>query len=199
MRYFELFEARQSPLYHTMKHDKALEIFSNDVMAAKWKHVIPGYGETFGNSFSRNPKLRWAGCVYIVVDQTKLAQTNKIIPLDGDYVYYSSTEHSNPPRDRKAHTGRGVNYTNEYTDNQHLSEEFVIGNIKNFHRCVKSIQLFYNSYSNWLPKDTLFELRKTLADYSSNWNIPLKIAPEITQKLKNFDPAIGEPVKQYMW
>lgn len=88
MRYVDLLEGRDAPLYHNMSPEKATNVFENDVLEARWKHYFEGR-EVYGNSFTRNPRMSRRigsnfGPYMIEVDQTKLSRTHKIIPVDGE-------------------------------------------------------------------------------------------------------------------
>ncbi len=158
MRAWELFEGIQlnevieDNLYHYMSPEKALSVFSSDAMPGKWIHDIPGLGERKGNSFTRNKNFpgsasnKW---MRITVDKQKLAQTNKIIPLDAERIYQYTNKRwersENPPSfsdikhsDRKIHNKTGV-----------FAEEFIIGDILNLHRDIKKIEIISDSmFSN---------------------------------------------------
>jgi hypothetical protein len=85
-------------LYHGMDYRKALETLYSDVLEARFPNRFPQntkdtnldinkHPEYFkntvkGNSFTRNKRLAWAP-VQLTVDRQILAQTNKIIPVDG--------------------------------------------------------------------------------------------------------------------
>ena len=85
-------EGRDAPLYHMMDARKAESIFRNDTMYATTQHKLPSHGYIFGSSFTRWAK-RWNtvsgnkayGSVWIEVDQTKLTQRHKMIPVDGEW------------------------------------------------------------------------------------------------------------------
>jgi hypothetical protein len=163
-----LFEGRDAPLYHTMKYTKAMDVFEKDLMEARWYHQIHSKGNTYGNSFTRNKKLLWPGNIVLTINQRKLAQHNKIIPLDGDYAHYLT--HFN---------GRGYNknFSDRHTRHITLSEEFVIGPIQKLHRCISSIHL--HDDNNILSPSNLLELYKMTRSYSKTWKIPLTVARDV--------------------
>lgn len=166
-----LSEGRDAPLYHTMDYKKAEAVFLDDTMEARWGHRIPGYGKVMGNSFTRNKLLRWRDHIMLDIDQSKLAQTHKIIPLDGHMIYTAG--HLSPSEFGK------VRAPIDRLGSQPLSEEFVVGDIKNLHRYITSITLLeYRSYAG----DVSYVYQFTSA-YAKKWNIPLNHAP----RAKNID------------
>jgi len=167
-------EGRDAPLYHGMTPAKARSVFTRDTLPASWTHNIPGLGKVQGNSFSRNKLLKY-GYVVITVNQTKLAQTYKIIPLDGEYVH--SARHDGVPstlpyaRDRNA-----INmFGDKKLPAQLLSEEFVVGDISNLHKYILSISVGESDFGREiLKKNQILELRKFSQRYADKWNIELK-------------------------
>lgn len=188
-----LLERRQSPLYHFMDNAKTKAVFSSDTMEARWGHSIQVYDDRkkkmttvlnpkqtnrsfgirnlekeeelrkkdswappasprmWGNSFTRNPKLTMpVYAVQLVVDEGKLNQTNKIIPVNGQLLYH---RHS---------TGHGLDKERE------LSEEFVLGDIKNLHRVIVKIFLL-DSAEN--------EIHELTNRYAAAWHIPVELRP----------------------
>jgi hypothetical protein len=157
-------EGRDAPLYHAVDFVKARNIFHNDMMPATWAHYVPQLGKLKGNSFTRNKRFVFHNVV-IKFDQAKLASTHKIVPLDANRVYYQGYN------DAKAAAGHYVTppeyrrYDRQHNDRDQMMEEFVIGDIKNLHRYIVSInvvsvedfeehelQVFWNVFSRYVSK-----------------------------------------------
>lgn len=138
MRWTEITEAAENGvLFHWMDLDKAEHVVETNTMDARWKHLIDNRA-VLGNSFSRNKVFRFGEerCIRLTVDRRVIAQTNKIIPLDGELVH--SREHY--PRaltvDRHFHSKTGAQF----------AEEFVVGPIKNLSRAIIKVEIdAYNS------------------------------------------------------
>lgn len=171
MRFFEI--ESEEHLYHSMTIEKAKIVFETDVMVAHHEHDIPVLGLTKGNSFTRNPKLKWHRDITLIVDKRKLRNHNKIIPLDGEYIWWKTQGGMYSRRDR--YDG-GIGNFNE----QLISEEFVLGNIKNVHRIITSIKLEEinrpNDYVN---------IYYIIRDYIKKWNSKIKLIvdPEYLRKM----------------
>ena len=137
-----LTEGRDQSLYHWMNPIKANSVFASDRMEARWTHRIDGR-DVMGNSFTRNSHFDWGRMIRLTVDQTRLTQTNKIIPLDGEYVFSRTHGHTETDwrkarpfyMDRHAFSklGRKASLV--------MAEEFVVGDINNLHRCLKQIEI----------------------------------------------------------
>jgi hypothetical protein len=161
-------EGRDAPLYHSMDFKKSMDVFMNDKMPAKWQHNLPRIGKVFGNSFTRNKNLKWcSNMVSLTMDQTKLSQGHKIIPLDGEAIFQYSISGKLPwhgtLKDRIAHS-----------HDEPLSEEFVVGDITPLHKYIRSIELGSNrgcESSGW----EAIQLCELVKDYSQKFGIPLKI------------------------
>ncbi len=126
-------ESRLAPLYHFMNFQKMQNVFENDLMPARWIHDIPGIGKVRGNSFTRNPRLEMFRVTKITVDQLKLSQTHKIIPLDGQATFSRSSSWTIHRTDRN--TVR--------PDRLLLMEEFVFGDIKNLHIFISNMEMSF--------------------------------------------------------
>lgn len=185
MRYIELFEhlteSRSAPLYHHMYAGKVFDIFKKDMMPAKWEHDIPNLGTRLGNSFTRNREYRRNDRpVCLSMDQEKLAAHNKIVPLDGEFVF----QHKYGDSRYKTLHDRIMN-----ADGGQLAEEFVIGDIKNLHRCIAHIEV-KNTYSFLTPAEVR-ELVETVKDYAEKYSIPYTIHAETLKReddyIRNFD------------
>ena len=168
----DIFEARDGMLYHTMDIFKANDVFSKDEMEARFRHKIPIFPDRvfMGNSFTRDPYLKWNSDVKIVVDQRMLAQTNKIIPLDGENCFYHKIDSDNERRGKRDVHSRDP--SNGYSD---LREEFVVGPIKLLHRYIRRIYLMDNRKMG----NDLKSLVHLCKYYAEEWQIPLDIDPKV--------------------
>lgn len=163
----ELFEGREGFLYHWMDAVKALHVFTSDTMTANWKHTLPTEPDRTltGNSFTRDAKLQWGSYgIKLTVDQQRLSQTHKIVPLDGHYVH-------NYTRGRfdwetvKSRTKRHAN--------ANPSEEFVIGDIKLLHRYITNIE-----YVSFTANERGAASVDVIRAYGQKWNLPVNIHPD---------------------
>lgn len=129
-----LTEGRDAPLYHWMKIGKALDVFKNDNLKASWTHNIPGLGKFIGTSLTRNKRLIWPAEVRLTFDQSKLAHTNRIIPLDGEFVLNNTNPDYRPGmevRDRVYNKAEAERYL--------INEEFVVGDVHPLHKYITHI------------------------------------------------------------
>lgn len=178
-------ESRSAPLYHEMDFKKAENVFSTDAMPAKWFHNIPGLGEVYGNSFSRNKSFSMGRPVKLVVNQSSLATRHKIIPLDGERIF-RHTEHGKMS-DSWAAIDR---QSNAKIDSRFvLAEEFVIGDIKNLHKHLIEIQLSNTILLNSSEVMSLYELVK---EYCARWSISLRISQSYKEKIKEIEQRRAE-------
>ncbi len=152
-----------------MDFDKSVAVFTSDEMKAKHRHDIPGWGIVTGNSFTRNHRLYFNTVVQITVDQDKLARTNKIVPLDGHYVFY------NAGLKKKSDMWRG-RYNPDNTALNDLSEEFVTGDIKPLHRYVTHIEIV-DEGAREISGDAAARLYVACRKFSRNFGIVLKAEP----------------------
>ncbi len=164
MRIFEILcEGRDASLYHMMNAKKAESVFKNDTMYASHQHKLPSHGLIFGTSFTRFAQ-RWRkafGSVWIEVDQTKLAQRHKIIPVDGEYVLGLK---------------QGADDSNRFGDRiggEEFAEEFVVGDINNLHLYVSNIMVLHTKEYRYLRPTEQASLDDTCSEYAKRWNIPL--------------------------
>ncbi|MFA5490104.1 MAG: hypothetical protein WC284_12930 [Candidimonas sp.] len=152
-----------------MNHKKAINVFSNNVILARWKHDIPGIGEKYGNSFSRNSRFTFQdNFVRLTVDKNKIKETNKIIPLDAEYVYGGGKI-----QDRI--------YNKKYQQYLYM-EEFVINDIVDLNKKLISIEVFKPDFNTQLQYilDTIEEAEK----YASYYNIMLNIETKLTNYIE---------------
>jgi hypothetical protein len=203
-------------LYHGMGYRKALDVFYADAMPAKYAHKFPIFGKekdfdyhqnparwsnsVYGNSFTRNKRLAW-DFVQITVDKNILAQTNKIVPLDGQLVNDYKNRlafHKSVPNMFKSNVPDGWKYDNQGnripisyrkfdydrgTLGGELSEEFVIGDIKNIHRCIVKIEIIEPKWSRAqkgreedpLTQERLNRIVRSINAYGQRYQIPVSI------------------------
>jgi hypothetical protein len=159
-----------------MSLEKALTVFGNDSMPALGQHNIPGLGQVKGNSFTRNPLLGssyttpssgdpvsrriYKFVVRLTVDQAKLAQTHRMIPINAEFVNPAST------------VGPAKSERSKSIPQRRMDEEFVMGDIKGLHQYVTAIEI--------LPlvartKGFDPELARLIKTYSEKFRIPLKM------------------------
>jgi len=164
MRYSEIFEGRDASLYHMMDSKKAESVFQNDTMYATTQHKLPSHGLIFGSSFTRMALRlsRSFGTVWLEVDQTKLAQRHKIIPVDGEWSlgYKKGDADLNRWRDRRS---------------EEFAEEFVIGDINNLHKYIRSITVIHNKQYRYLNDEEKARLDNTCSDYAKKYSLPIKV------------------------
>jgi hypothetical protein len=160
--------SRSAPLFHIMQWKKAKNVFETDHMPGRFEHDIPGYGKVLGNSLTRNQNISWYGSTILQMNQTKLAQRFKIIPLNGEFVlaYKQTQDLKNTYKDRGS---------------SELAEEFVVGDIKNLHIYVDKITIKYKHEFRFASKDEKLEIYHIPKAYAEKWNIPIIIAPEIIE------------------
>lgn len=193
----DIFEGRDAPLYHTMDYDKAMDVFEYDIMPAKWEHKIPGGDILKGNSFTRNKNLRWAKNVFLVCNQRAIAHSNKIVPLDGEYVWANSLDRPLPynRQDRLRHQSpwgdreiwNPATKQIEKQRDQPLSEEFVIGDINKVHRIIQKIYLL-DSDGLWSTKaNNLYEHVKI---YSEKFNIEFEASQKFLRMVKDYQESL---------
>jgi len=164
-------ESRMAPLYHHMEDDKAIDVFEFDTMPARWDHTIPGIGQVAGNSFSRNKRFNMGRPVRITIDQQRLSNHHRIIPLDGELVFRLAHDQW-PARDRgPRNSERG----------DHLAEEFVIGDIRSLHRYVLLVEL---RRATAMTDAESWDLYTSARKFTKNWRIPLRVDPEYLRRQK---------------
>lgn len=183
-------EAREAPLYHVMGEEKAAAVFASDTMPARWTHDIPGRGQVKGNSFTRNKYYKqtdYAGAegfvCRIVVDQNRLAQTHKIIPVHGELVYQYAKEKEfrsdygiDDPADinKLAQDPTNLDRGGDKEHTDVMDEEFVVGDITGLHRYIRQIDI-WSSVATTTDKGRFLVY---LLQYAKKFNIPVNISPE---------------------
>lgn len=174
-------EGRDAPLYHIMGEQKAQYVFTKDVMPARWTHNIPGVGKVSGNSFSRNKFLQQEQnmVVRLTVNQSLLARNHKIIPLNAELVH-SFTQHNDFLNDYGMPPETLSQYKPEEPDDRtkpdvdRFDEEFVVGDIKQLHRYIISIDIWGDL--NYAEDQGRFLI--AMMKYAKKFNIPVNIPDE---------------------
>lgn len=186
-------EARMAPLYHYMYTEKALNVFKNDAMPARWEHEIPHQGLVKGNSLTRNqnPKMFGNRLVRLVFDQSKLAQTNKIIPLDGERVFRFTQSSMDEP-DQRPHNIR-LAARNNFNDriinqrsNYQLAEEFVVGDIAPLHKYLKRVEIRSGNFYHIRGVDAV-AIKDLVVEYCNKYDIELIISPEFLRQVEEIN------------
>lgn len=174
-------EAREAPLYHWVQYEKSADIFAKDAMPGNWEHVIPGSEKAIlGTSMTRNPRFDWQAPVRLTMDQAKLAQRHRIIPLDADVAFqYTKMKKATPnaprgigglPRSRRKHA---------WIPSNQFDEEFVVGDIKPLHAYVLAIDVD-EWFASVLRTDTSSQYANIMSDiktFAKRYEIPLRIRP----------------------
>ena len=167
-----LYEARTAPLYHLMTAKKTVAVFEADEIVPQWEHDIPGIGQEKGTRMSRNQYFRfgYGSVVRLTFDQNRLAQTNKIIPLDAERIHYYTSfgkTHDNI-RDRKMH---------RLAPDHAFAEEYVLGPIKPLHRYLTGISILgFRVGSDVFRADKPSQQRFIgfVKEYAKRYSIPFK-------------------------
>ena len=154
MKLRDIFEARIAPLYrnsypfdvwtHVLDKGKS----DPDTLKGYQRHKI-GDQVLKGSSFTRSKQLALKnmhfGPVVFEVDQGLITQTNKIIPMDAEFLHYLARRKlsASDPRARKQwekHNDRaGGRGTHEVDDA--MAEEFVVGDLKPFSKYITHIYI----------------------------------------------------------
>ncbi len=156
-----LIEGRDAPLYHWMDGFKAINVLKNDKLEARVLHDIPGLGtDVKGISLSRNKRFTFLGSsqIRLTLDQSKLSQKYKFIPLDGEAAFRRRHELPSTVTDRGGQD-EGMRFAEEYLLERDIME---------LHKYVAEI--FIQNVSSYHDRQ-LVELVKK---YAGLWDIPLK-------------------------
>jgi len=149
MKIIDLQEGRDAPLYHFGDEEKARIIFRDDVLPATFTHDLSGMGKSVvkGSSLTRNGKLEILSKDYkFTINQSIIAHTNKIIPLDGEYAHMAGGSdpakfaHTNSSRNRGSKTFP-TGFSSNTIGNAAWDEEFVVGDIHRFHKAVIMVEV----------------------------------------------------------
>jgi len=168
-----IFAARSAPLYHWMDRRKAQRVFKNDALKALYQR--PGLGR--GISLTRNSHYNqdWDASgdqsIRLTLNQEKLAQRHKILPIDAEFWRYTKTGKLKPgekydpeiiPADRSKewHSNPGGQF----------AEEFLIGSITPLHNYLTEIYYRHGGHDD----ETFL---RALARYVKKWQIPLVVNP----------------------
>jgi len=135
MRYFEIInEGRDAPLYHGTGFYNAIEMIKRDRIEARTSHFAPQLGmlrqmQIPGVSLSRSRTVAFEfGPAVLVLDQRKLVQTHKLVPIE--YWWHPERSSDIPSKRSKGNT---------IEDQGTEAEEFCIGEIKPLTRFLISI------------------------------------------------------------
>ena len=184
-----ILEGRDAPLYHFADEAKISHLTQYDELEGNWEHDLSQWlgKRVTGISLTRNKRLlandssKWAR---IELDQTKLTQRYRLIPLEGDYAHWLAGQLSpsqlntlvkNPTMQKDQSSRyrfrRGLDW----------NEEFLLGSIKPASKYIKNISINETTLG-WLGGKTqpthrylMYQelTRVMLFDYASRKKIPL--------------------------
>lgn len=170
-----LTEGRDAPLYHGMTLVKAASVFKTDTLPASWTHDIPSLGKVTGTSLTRNSRLKYGQGIVLVLDQTKLSRRFKIIPLDGQLMFYK----------QGASDRRQKEYNPFVTGpSPALAEEFLIGDIKNLSQYILEIQIAMPTGRAPLNQTEFDAIQAEVTNYANQHGIKVVIDPKIQQAIE---------------
>jgi hypothetical protein len=182
MRYHEIVqgsilqEAREGFLYHALNARKTIDVLVKDAMPAAWAHELPtNPGVPLkGTSFTRSRTLQWGNYpVLFTADHTRLAQTNRIIPVDGHRVHqYTRGRFS--WEDTNSRASKGTNTADP-------QEEFVVGDLNRLHRYLTQIDVV--KYPG--PGERGAFLLHIAKAYGEKWGIPVNFEEEAIEHLRS--------------
>lgn len=176
-KYINIVEGREAPLYHAINPGKLRDTLNSNTLKATWTHDIPGMGKQTGISLTRNKNVKY-NYVVLVLDQAKLTQKFKMVPVDGEHLFYKS----DTVRDRSSSIStlahRGPN-------NLQLAEEFLIGDIPNLSNYLLEIHLVEPTHGTTsYHSEDLARIMALLQDYSNKHNnIPIIVEPTIKRQM----------------
>lgn len=156
MRYKELLkEQARSHLYHNTSLEKLDTILRTNTLPATWAHVLPDGSKKTGSSLTRNPQLGrriWTtpfGPVQLVLNQDKLQQNYKLIPLDAENALQKQVDPSrlDDPRWQKRYNDRLLR-----AREQPFAEEFVVGDVKPLSKYLEKIIWIQEYDPQWNKK-----------------------------------------------
>ena len=160
MRYRELVEGRDAPLYHWLSAGKASRSFNSDRLRPLFAHKM--LGNVKGISLTRNVRYahEWTdegAPIRLTFNQSKLAQRYRIVPVDAEYAAAFDRKDANlNQRDR----------ANPFRRGGEMAEEFLLGTIEPLHDYLDEIYLKYHN-------DEPF-LMRALTRYLRKFNVPFK-------------------------
>jgi hypothetical protein len=161
MRYAEIMEGREAPLYHWMSAMKAARCFNSDRLRPLFAHKM--LGPTKGISLTRNAHYThsWAedgAPIRLTFNQRKLAQRYKIVPVDAEHA--AAIDRKDPNTDRRDRNQRYGKRGDE------MAEEFLLGIIEPLHVYLDEIFLKYHNDEPYLMR--------ALPRYLRKFNVPFK-------------------------
>lgn len=194
-------EGRDAPLYHWAGHRKLITVLEHDVLLGDWVHINPETNkEIKGTSLSRTKRFRWSiRNVRFVIDQNKLQRTHRIIPLDADLVAgysFNKTMGSYAPIDKDwGEWRKSPNVPRTKTGakgdvNTDFGEEFVLGDVKEFHQYLLSIDVVDDRERNGVlsqfkPSSVRLSeilgshMAKRTNQYAKKHGVPIRFIPDI--------------------
>lgn len=188
MRFYEFYqplnEGRDAPLYHGMSLEKAASVFKTDTLKASWTHDIPSLGKVTGTSLSRNSRLKY-GNIVLVLDQAKLSRRFKMIPLDGEFMFYKGN--SNDRRQKVYNPFAPGNVSPQ------LAEEFLVGDIKNLSQYILEIQIALPTMKAPPNEADFNSMQALVANYANQHGIKVSIDPKIQQAIDNLKKPAKSP------
>ena len=173
MRYTEIMEGREAPLYHWMSAEKAARSFNSDRLRPLFAHKM--LGPTKGISLTRNAQYThsWAEAgapIRLTFNQRKLAQRYKIVPVDAEHA--AAIDRKDAPqifrrvrRDRSNATGDG---SGPWRRGNEMAEEFLLGTIEPLHVYVDEVFLKYHNDEPFLMRALVRYLRKFNVPFKTN-------------------------------
>lgn len=192
-----LTEDSRSYLYTNVNRDKLDTVLRTNILPATWTHILPSGERKAGTSLSRNPRLgrrMWStpfGPVQLVLNQDKLRNNYRLVPLDAEYAVQKQIEPErlNDPRWRKRYNDRMMR-----AGEQPFAEEFVIGDVKPLSRYLEKIVWVqeYEPGYNRKYDDDLRMLRRYAKEHG------IKFVDVNKRNQKQFEPRKGqaEPIKR---
>lgn len=191
MRWTEISEARQAPLYHFMESDKAVPCFRVDAMGANWIHVIDGE-RVKGNSFTRNAHYNHNRPIRLTMNQMVLATRHKIIPLDGERTFRNTMYHDDvrhfPDTELRVSNVRDRQMNSRIGSELTLSEEFVVGDIAPLSRAITLIEITQPCFRG---HDTMTLVAVTKA-YGEKYGIEVVINPKVIENIERIQAMWDE-------
>ena len=162
MRFDELLEGRDAPLYHWMDANKARRVFLTDTVRAMFAHKIVGQR---GVSLSRNKRYvhHNGTAVCLVLDQAKLTQTHRIVPLDSEHAIAIDNDEAGEPGGLLPAADR---HQWSASAGEETAEEYVVGSIRSLHRYLTAILVKDHNDANFI---------RPMLVYAKRFNTPVKV------------------------
>ena len=206
-----LTEGRDAPLYHFASPEKIKHLADYDELVGDWEHDLSQWiGKTVtGTSLTRNSRLllqdtgKWCR---IKLDQSKLTQSYKFLPVEGDYAHWHAGKLS-PSELKLLSRSMSDNVRYKFRSGMDWAEEFLLGTVKNAHKYIIEISINETS-GEWLYADhnpvhryRMFEqlLKTGLIDYANRFSIPLNFYDGESFDIREFKYLKKDPkVKTYI-